>query len=84
LITPECAEILKKYLKIRPKMMINGKHPLFYTDFGRLWDRRDVYRLFIYYKQKAGILKTGGVHVFSRHSPATLMIANGADIRIVQ
>jgi integrase/recombinase XerD len=84
LITPECAEALKGYLKVRPKMEIDGRNPLFYTDFGRLWDRRDLYRLFIYYKQKAGITKTGGIHVFSRHTPATLMIANGADIRIVQ
>jgi len=26
----------------------------------------------------------GGVHVFSRHNPATIMIAKGCDCRIVQ
>jgi len=30
------------------------------------------------------VTKPGGLHVFSRHSPATLMIANGCDISIVQ
>jgi integrase/recombinase XerD len=33
---------------------------------------------------KAGIKKKGGVHVFARHTTATLMIANGCDISIVK
>jgi len=33
---------------------------------------------------KAGISKPGGVHCFARHTPATIMIARSADIRIVQ
>ena len=36
------------------------------------------------YKDLAGISKRGGVHVFGRHTPATIIIENGADIRIVQ
>jgi len=40
--------------------------------------------MFVNYKKKANIRKPGGVHVFSRHSPATIMIANGCDIRIVK
>lgn len=43
-----------------------------------------MHRLFSNYKAKAGIEKAGGVHVFARHTTATMMIANGADIRIVQ
>jgi integrase/recombinase XerD len=43
-----------------------------------------VHRLFSNYKAKAGIEKAGGVYVFARHTTATMMIANGADIRIVQ
>jgi len=43
-----------------------------------------VHRLFSNYKAKAGIEKAGGIHVFARHTTATMMIANGADIRIVQ
>ena len=84
LISNDCACILKKYLALRPPMVINGKQPLFYTDFGRRWDRRDVHRMFVTYKKKAGIEKQGGVHVFARHSSATIMVANGCDIRIVK
>lgn len=36
------------------------------------------------YKRKGSIEKHGGLHVFGRHTPATIMIANGYDIRIVQ
>lgn len=83
-ITDNCATTLKRYLSIRPAMEINGKYPLFYTDYGRRWDRSEVYRMFIDYKGKAGIEKHGGVHVFSRHTAATIMIANGCDLRTVQ
>jgi len=83
-ISNECAVTLKRYLEVRPSLEIDGHFPLFYTDFGRRWDRRDVHRMFITYKKKAGIEKQGGVHVFARHTPATIMIAKGCDIRIVK
>jgi integrase/recombinase XerD len=40
--------------------------------------------MFITYKIRAGIEKHGRLHVFSRHTSATIMVANGGDIRIVQ
>lgn len=83
-ISNECAATLKRYLEIRPQLEVDGHLPLFYTDFGKRWDRKDVYRMFITYKERAGIEKTGGVHVFARHTPATIMIAKGCDIRIVK
>ncbi len=83
-ITDNCATTLKRYRSIRPALEIDGKYPLFYTDYGRRWDRSEVYRMFIDYKGKAGIEKHGGVHVFSRHTAATIMIANGCDLRTVQ
>ncbi len=83
-ITDDCALTLKRYLAIRPSLEIDGQYPLFYTDFGNRWDRRDVYRMFVDIKRRAGIEKRGGPHVFARHTSATLMIANGCDIRIVQ
>lgn len=84
IISEECATTLKHYLEARPPLEIDGLSPLFYTDFGRRWDRRDVYRMFMYYKKKAGVKKHGGVHVFGRHTAATIMVANGCDIRIVK
>lgn len=84
LITNECATTLKRYLAVRPPLQVDGRSPLFYTDFGRRWDRRDVYRMFMTYKIKAGIQKHGGVHVFARHSSASIMVANGCDLRIIK
>ncbi|MGD0951065.1 MAG: tyrosine-type recombinase/integrase [Methanotrichaceae archaeon] len=84
LISNDCASTLRKYLAMRPSLKIDDRQPLFYTDYGRRWDRRDVHRMFVTYKMKAGIEKQGGVHVFARHSSATIMVANGCDIRIVK
>lgn len=64
LISSDCASTLKKYLALRPPLKIDGRQPLFYTDYGKRWDRRDVHRMFVTYKKKAGIEKQGGVHVF--------------------
>ena len=83
-ISHECANVLKEYLSIRPTHLVEGRQPLFYTDYGQRWRRMDLHYMFKIYKNKAGIEKRGGLHVFGRHAPATLMIANGCDIRIVQ
>lgn len=83
-INHECANVLKEYLQIRPPYLIDGRQPLFFTDYGQRWCREDLYHMFTTYKRKAGIEKRGGLHVFGRHTPATLMIAKGCDIRIVQ
>ena len=84
LINDDCAAILRRYLDVRPSFAINGIEPLFYTDYGQRWQRTEVHRLFTHYKAKAGIQKMGGIHVFSRHSPATLLLSNGCDISVVQ
>lgn len=84
LINDSCAKVLRKYQAVRPALEIDGEQPLFFTDYGRRWDRGDLARMFYHYKDLAGISKRGGVHVFGRHTPATIMIENGADIRIVQ
>ena len=84
MINGECVETLRRYLRVRPQQEIDGKIPLFYTDYLHLWSKEDIHRMFMDYKKKAGIKKPGAVHVFSRHTTATMMIANGADIRIVQ
>lgn len=83
-INNECASIIKRYLLVRPMLEIDGRKPLFYTDYGMRWTKRGLHTIFTACKKKAGIEKKGGVHVFSRHTPATLMIANGCDIRIVK
>jgi len=79
-ITDECAKTLRRYLEVRPPLEIDDRKPLFYTDFGGCWERRSVYRMFMYYKKLAGIEKSGGVHVFSRHSVGSLLVKRGCDI----
>lgn len=72
------------YLKIRPSLKIEGEQPLFITDFGHRWGCMGVRRMYKDYKKKAGINKRGGLHVFVRHTPASLMIKNGCDIMTVK
>jgi len=83
-ITSEWAKTVRKYLEIRPDRVIDERHYVFYTDYGRAWNREALHRMFILIKQRAGIKTQGAVHVFGRHTPATIMIAHGADVRIVQ
>ena len=80
LITVDCAKTLKQYLEVRAPLVIDGRKPLFYTDFGGRWERRSVYRMFMNYKKLAGIEKHGGVHVFARHSMGSLLVKRGCDI----
>lgn len=84
LITPNCAKTLGKYLEVRPDVYIDGRQYLFFTDYGRPWDRIALHRMFVQTKKRAKVERPGGVRVFSRHSPATIMIAHGADVRVVQ
>ena len=83
-ITEEVETTLRQYLSIRPPHQVDWKQPLFYTDWGRRWDRKGLYHMFIAAKKRAGVTKKGGFHVFARHSSASIMISNGADVRIVQ
>lgn len=83
-LSEEAIEILREYLEIRPDFELNGKRPLFFTDFGSRFDRREIYRLVIYYKKRTGINKQGGAHVLFRHTPASLMIQNGCDLLTIQ
>jgi site-specific recombinase XerD len=80
----DCAKTLRCYMEARQSLEINGRKPLFYTDFGGLWERRSVYRMFMYYKRLAGIEKHGGVHVFSRHSMGSLLVKRGCDILTIK
>jgi len=83
-LSEDAAETLRSYLAIRPEIAIDRHNPLFFTDFGSWFDRRDIYRLVIYYKRRAGITKKGGPHVLFRHTPASLMVQNGCDLLTIQ
>lgn len=83
-LSEEAIETLREYLAVRPEFELEGKRPLFFTDYGGRFDRKEIYRLVIYYKAKAGIKKPGGAHVLFRHTPATLMVQNGCDLLTIQ
>lgn len=83
-IPPACAQVLEQYLQIRPSILIDGKYYLFYTDRMNKWSRRSVEFVFQYYKKRADITKPGSVHVWARHSPASIMVKNGCDVYSLQ
>jgi site-specific recombinase XerD len=83
-INPDCAEVLRQYLKVRQKVVLeDGTVPFFPTDFSNRWERRDLYRMFVAYKKKAEINIPGGTHLL-RHSAATILLNNGADLLTVK
>lgn len=83
-ITDDCAKTIKRYLEVRTPLVVDGRKPLFYTDFGGRWERRSVYRMFMHYKKLAGIEKHGGVHVFARHSMGSLLVKRGCDLLAIK
>ena len=83
-LSEDAAETLRDYLSVKPDFEFEKRIPLFFTDFGARYDRRDIYRLVIYYKERAKITKRGGAHVLFRHTPASLMIQNGCDLLTIQ
>lgn len=81
-IVPIGAEALKSidsYLAFRE----GAEEALFLASSGRPIDRQTVWKLVKYYAARAGIGKRISPHTF-RHSYATHLLENGADLRIIQ
>ncbi len=79
-------EILKQYLKqSRPYISKNRRNLefLFISKKGSKLDRKSVWKLLQKYAKRAEIIKPISPHTF-RHSFATHMIQNHADLRLVQ
>lgn len=72
-LSEDAASTLRDYLAVRPDQKIEGRSPLFFSDFGARLDRRDIHRLVIHYKKRAKINKPDGAHVLFRHTPASIM-----------
>lgn len=73
------------YLKhVRPKLQrLHSGPELFIDDHGRKFRPQQLSRMVALYVRRAGIRKPGACNLF-RHSTATLMLENGADIRHIQ
>ncbi len=79
-----CAWIRKYLDDVRPKLLSDGDNGyLFLTEYGEPFIRNRISDLVKKYKEAVGIDKPGACHLF-RHSMATHMLENGADIRYIQ
>lgn len=76
---------IAKYLEQARPLLVKGNDDgtVFVNDLGEPFERTYVTLLVRRYIERAKIGKSGGCHLF-RHSVATLMLENGADVRVVQ
>lgn len=74
---------IKKYINIRSPHALISKDYLFLNRFGKKLSRQMVWKVIKQYGQMAGIDVFLSPHTF-RHSFATHLIENGADLRAVQ
>jgi integrase/recombinase XerD len=68
---------------VRPQLSINTDQTLFLNQYGEPMSMDNLSQKVRLYKLQAGIDKPGSCHLF-RHSMATHMLENGADIRFIQ
>jgi integrase/recombinase XerD len=78
-VAARTVEAVDQYLLLRP---VGGK-PLFVTLRGQRLDRATVWRRLRFYAGRAGIAKPISPHTL-RHSFATHLLDNGADLRVIQ
>jgi integrase/recombinase XerD len=77
---------IDKYLReSRPQLLTGGGEDgtVFLTHMGEPFDRRQLTALVRGHLIESKVGKMGGCHLF-RHTVATLMLENGADIRVIQ
>jgi integrase/recombinase XerD len=76
---------INKYVReARPELLGNVEDgTVFLTNLGEPFQRVQLTALVRHYLAKSKIGKMGGCHLF-RHTVATLMLENGADIRVIQ
>ncbi len=75
-------QVLDQYLLERKKE-VRENPPLFINNRGKRINRQFVWTLVTSYAKKAGIMKAVSPHTL-RHSYATHLLENGADLRIIQ
>ena len=80
-LSDDAARSLNRYLQLRPEVGIDA---IFVTDFGNRFRSNSVNRVFLYWKKVAGVQRFGTAHTFSRHSPASILVKNGCDLRSIQ
>ncbi|MDD4817647.1 MAG: site-specific tyrosine recombinase XerD [Victivallaceae bacterium] len=77
-------QLLKRYIaEVRPKIDSGAAPELFLSKSGRRLDRERIWQVVKYAAAAAGIAKNIHPHTL-RHSFATHLLANGADLRVIQ
>jgi integrase/recombinase XerD len=84
-IGERCVAWIDKYLSdVRPSLVVDvADRTLFLTNLGEAFTPNRLTQLVRNYVDAASIGKRGACHLF-RHTMATLMLENGADIRFIQ
>lgn len=82
-MAPSTASAIKNYLSVRPESDAGCEDVLFLNRFGRALSRVAVFKMVKSVALVAGVDKNLSPHTF-RHSFATHLIENGADLRVVQ
>ena len=85
-ITERACRWLEKYLyQIRPRLIgPEAQNAFFITRDGKPFTSAGTITLMVrHYINQAGVVKYGATHIF-RHTMATLMLENGADVRYIQ
>jgi integrase/recombinase XerD len=81
-IAKPAVEAVDRYL-LQRKEESGKEEALFLTDKGKRIDRVTVWKRVKFYANKAGIVKSVSPHTL-RHSFATHLLENGADLRVIQ
>lgn len=82
-IGKKAIQAIDHYLNFRDNSNGNRSQPLFVSKTGRQIDRLTVWKMIKFYAKKAGISKNISPHTL-RHSFATHLLDNGADLRVIQ
>lgn len=82
-MAPSTASAIMNYLSVRPESDAGFEDVLFLNRFGRALSRVAVFKMVKSVALVAGVDKNLSPHTF-RHSFATHLIENGADLRVVQ
>ena len=84
-VSSRCLEWVSKFVREeRASYLVTADDgTVFLNDAGEPFPRHQVTALVRRYVRDSGIGKTGGCHLF-RHTVATLMLENGADVRVIQ
>lgn len=84
-ISPTACVRIKDYIeRERPKQIgFHSPQSLFLNNRGEAFTDKQLTALVNKYKRRAGITKPGACNLY-RHTTATMMLENGADIRVIQ